>query len=472
MALKTLNIPCLFEDFSSTPEILESISQEIKKIEKKFQAISHIVTNVPCLLFFNRKTPLDKVFSFLRNRKEAGNNYTISISVGKDDVDKATYWELLNEGASDVLCWESLFNASEVIVKRVERWLEIENVLQSPKIKKNIIGCSDKWLSTLREVVEVARFSNLSVLITGESGTGKELISRLIHQLDTRIDKSDLILTDCSSISSELSGSEFFGHEKGAYTNAIASRDGAFALANKGTLFLDEIGELPLSLQAELLRVIQEGTYKRVGSNIWKQTDFRLVSATNKNLVDEVHQHRFRQDLYFRLSGWVIELPPLRERIADIPQLVEHFLTEAFNGEKYVEVDDKLMSFLTSRSYPGNIRELKQLVNRLVLKYPGTGPLTIGLLPKEELRSVKSEVENMEYNSLLHQGIHKSILTGIGVKEIKDMVGNIAIKIALGQENGNIQRAALKLGLTDRSIQLWTKMNGDLQSLDDTLTEN
>jgi transcriptional regulator with GAF, ATPase, and Fis domain len=359
-----------------------------------------------------------------------------------------------------------------VIVKRVERWLEIEIVLQSPKVKKNIIGCSDKWLATLREVVEVARFSNLSVLITGESGTGKELISRLIHQLDTRIDKSDLILTDCSSISSELSGSEFFGHEKGAYTNAIASRDGAFALANKGTLFLDEIGELPLSLQAELLRVIQEGTYKRVGSNIWKQTDFRLVSATNKNLVDEVHLHRFRQDLYFRLSGWVIELPPLRERIADIPQLVEHFLTEAFNGEKYVEVDDKLMSFLTSRSYPGNIRELKQLVNRLVLKYPGTGPLTIGLLPKEELKSVKSEVENKEYNSLLHQGIHKSILTGIGVKEIKDMVGNIAIKIALGQENGNIQRAALKLGLTDRSIQLWKKMNGDLQSLDDTFTEN
>jgi DNA-binding NtrC family response regulator len=147
---------------------------------------------------------------------------------------------------------------------------------------------------------------------------------------------------------------------------------------------------------------------------------------------------------------------------------VDHFLKEAFGGEQYIEIDEKLLNYLITRDYPGNIRELKQLVNRLVLKYPGKGPLTMGMLPKSELVLLK-DIVNEEHNSNLHKGIHKSMLSGIGIREIKEMVGNIAIQIALEQENGNLQRAAQKLGLTDRSLQLWkSKMNGEaLTKLED-----
>jgi transcriptional regulator with GAF, ATPase, and Fis domain len=137
------------------------------------------------------------------------------------------------------------------------------------------------------------------VLITGESGTGKELIARLIHALDSRVDKGDFVILDCTTVVPTLSGSEFFGHEKGAFTGAIAQRDGAFAMADGGTLFLDEIGELPLVLQAELLRVIEEGMYKRVGSNTWRKTSFRLLCATNRDLLQEESRGNFRKDLYY-----------------------------------------------------------------------------------------------------------------------------------------------------------------------------
>src|SRR5262249_683962 len=150
----------------------------------------------------------------------------------------------------------------------------------------------------------------------GESGTGKELIARLIHDLDSRPGKPPLVVVDCTTIVPGLSGSEFFGHERGAFTGAINTRDGAFALANGGTLFLDEIGELPQPMQAELLRVIQERKYKRVGSNAWQHTDFRLVSATNMDLESGVAKGAFRGDLYYRIAGWVCRTPPLRERKA------------------------------------------------------------------------------------------------------------------------------------------------------------
>src|SRR6185295_226461 len=147
---------------------------------------------------------------------------------------------------------------------------------------------------------------------------GKELLARVIHALDPRPDKGELVVLDCTTIVPELSGSEFFGHERGAYTGAVGPRDGAFALAHGGTLFLDEIGELPLALQAQLLRVVQEGTYKRVGGNAWHKASFRLVCATNRDLKEEVARGRFRGDLYHRLATNASRLPPLRDRVEDI----------------------------------------------------------------------------------------------------------------------------------------------------------
>jgi transcriptional regulator with GAF, ATPase, and Fis domain len=174
--------------------------------------------------------------------------------------------------------------------------------VNSPLVRNNLIGQSLAWNSVLRQIIEVARFTDASVLIMGESGTGKELVARLIHTLNPHTKKRDLVVVDCTTIVPDLSGSEFFGHERGAFTGALAPRDGAFALADGGTLFLDEVGELPLGLQAQLLRVVQERTYKRVGDNTWQRTDFRLVCATNREPLQEVQQGRFRCDLYYRLS--------------------------------------------------------------------------------------------------------------------------------------------------------------------------
>lgn len=208
------------------------------------------------------------------------------------------------------------------MVSRLERWREVDELLSSEAITRSLVGTGARWKRLLRQIVEVARFTRASILLTGESGTGKDFVAHIIHDLDNRSKKKDLTVLDCATVVPSLSGSEFFGHEKGAFTGAVGPRDGAFALANGGTLFLDEIGELPLNLQAELLRVIQEGTYKRVGSNTWHTTDFRLVSATNRDLAADQKAGRFRLDLYYRIAAWQFRLPPLRERREDIEPLV------------------------------------------------------------------------------------------------------------------------------------------------------
>lgn len=177
-------------------------------------------------------------------------------------------------------------------------------------MRRAAIGASPAWRRLLRGVVEVAHFTQAPVLLVGESGTGKELVGRLVHDLNESAERGALAVVDCTTIVPELAGSELFGHERGAFTGAHAGRDGAFATAQGGTLFLDEVGDLPLSLQAQLLRVAQEGTYKRVGSDTWRHSRFRLVSATHRDLPARIEAGQFRQDLYFRIAGWVFRVPP------------------------------------------------------------------------------------------------------------------------------------------------------------------
>jgi DNA-binding NtrC family response regulator len=207
-------------------------------------------------------------------------------------------WNLLTAGAGDAIRCEDPVDCARSIAGRFRRWLEIDRLTDSPAVRDLVVGHSPAWRRAIRDIVEMAAFTSAPVLIMGESGTGKELVARLIHALDRRVNKGELVLLDCSTIVPELSGSEFFGHEKGSYTGANQVREGAFAIADRGSLFLDEIGELPPALQAQLLRAVQERTYKRLGSNLWKQTDFRLISATNRDLMAEVEGGGFRRDLY------------------------------------------------------------------------------------------------------------------------------------------------------------------------------
>ena len=181
-------------------------------------------------------------------------------------------WHLLAAGAADVIS-APVDTAAAAIVARLARWHEIDWMVSGPEIAQTLVGHSNMWRSVIREIAEIAAFTTANVLITGETGTGKELVARLVHQLDRRADKGVFVVLDCTTVVPTLSGSEFFGHERGSFTGALAPRDGAFALADGGTLFLDEVGELSLPMQAELLRVVQEGMYKKVGSNRWQTTN-------------------------------------------------------------------------------------------------------------------------------------------------------------------------------------------------------
>jgi transcriptional regulator with GAF, ATPase, and Fis domain len=329
----------------------------------------------------------------------------------------------------------------------------VDAIVTSPVVRDNLVGKSPAWISLLRQIVEVATFTTAPILITGESGTGKELAARLIHALDQRPHKGELIVLDCTTIVPELSGSEFFGHERGAFTGAVSARDGAFALANGGTLFLDEVGDLPLRLQAELLRVVQEHTYKRVGSNVWQETDFRLVCATNRDLQQEESQGRFRRDFYYRIASWTCKLPPLRERPEDILPLADHFLQHLRPNEAAPRMDHPVRDYLLQRTYPGNARDLKQVVSRLSYRHVGSGPITVGDIPAEE-RPQTHSVPGGWRDEAFESVIRRAAVLGAGLKEITQAASDTAIRTVVTEENGNLRRAARRLGVTDRALQM------------------
>lgn len=232
---------------------------------------------------------------------------------------------------------------------------------------EQIVGDSPALERVLEQVKYVAPTSS-TVLIEGETGTGKELIARAIHNLSPRCGRP-FIKLNCAAIPLDLLESELFGHEKGAFTGAIAQKIGRFEMAHTGTLFLDEVGDLPAALQPKLLRVLQEQEFERLGSGRTHQVDVRLVAATNRDLAEMVEGNEFRSDLYYRLNVFPIALPPLRERQQDIPALVRHFV-DVFStkmGKQIEEVSAETMEAFRSYAWPGNIRELQNLIERAVI---------------------------------------------------------------------------------------------------------
>lgn len=242
---------------------------------------------------------------------------------------------------------------------------------RNPRRFEQIIGNSAALESVLEQVEQVAP-TDSTTLIQGETGTGKELIARAIHNLSARCGRP-FIKLNCAAIPFDLLESELFGHERGAFTGAIAQKIGRFELADKGTLFLDEVGDIPLPLQPKLLRVLQEQEFERLGSGRTHQVDVRLVAATHRNLVEMVKRNEFRSDLYYRLNVFPILLPPLRARHEDIPPLVEHFV-EIYSrrmGKQIEEIRPETMSALVSYQWPGNIRELQNFIERSVILTSG-----------------------------------------------------------------------------------------------------
>lgn len=236
-------------------------------------------------------------------------------------------------------------------------------VAQANPQGQGLIGRSDAFNQML-SLIQRAGPNNITVLLLGESGTGKELAAKALHNISNRVKKT-FVTVECSGLSETLFESEMFGHEKGAFTGAINKKEGLVSAARGGTLFLDEIGDVPLSLQVKLLRLIETGTYRTVGGVDLKQADFRLVCATHKNLKKLVESGQFRQDLYYRISAFPIELPSLKERKEDIPLLIEAFIKRI--TEEEVALNEAALTALKNYDFPGNIRELRNILERAVL---------------------------------------------------------------------------------------------------------
>jgi transcriptional regulator with GAF, ATPase, and Fis domain len=416
----------------------------------------------------------EDAFGFIRNASSCGGARIVVLVCEKVALAPGAAWKLLSAGASDVMVWDGTSEVADNVAARLKRWNAIDEILDSAVVKGNLIGRSAAWVRVLRDVIEMARFSSASVLISGESGTGKELIARLIHTLDARQDKKELVVLDCTTVVPELSGSEFFGHERGAYTGAVTSRDGAFALADGGTLFLDEIGELPRTLQAELLRVVQEHTYKRVGSNTWHKTEFRLVSASNRELRPERNAKGFRPDLYYRITSWRCCLPPLRDRREDIPALAQYFVTTNWMNGDPPQIDDDVLEYLIAREYPGNIRELRQLVVRMVQRHTGRGAFTTGDLLEDE-QICRTPNRQFWLDETFANRVRSAVALGATMKEIRRAAEDLAVRGAVAEENGNWHRAAKRLGLTDRALQLrraaWRQRGEPSTAIPDSIQE-
>jgi formate hydrogenlyase transcriptional activator len=266
-----------------------------------------------------------------------------------------------------------------------------------------IVGKSDA-LTRVLHMVRVVAPTNATVLINGETGTGKELIAEAIHKCSDR-SNGPFVKVNCAAIPAGLLESELFGHERGAYTGAIARGIGRFERANRGTLFLDEIGDLPLELQPKLLRVMQERQFERLGGAATIQTDVRVICATHRNLVKMVEERQFRADLFYRLSVFPIELPPLRDRSADIPLLVQHFAMyyAARMGKRITAISGEFMTALVRHPWPGNVRELQNFIERSVIL--STGAVLSGTVPEVNATlklSAAVTLQDAERSHILH----------------------------------------------------------------------
>lgn len=318
---------------------------------------------------------------------------------------------------------------------------------------RSLVGTS-RPIQKVREMMSQVADKEVSVLIMGESGTGKEVVARNLHYNSHRREKP-FVPVNCGAIPAELLESELFGHEKGAFTGAITARQGRFELAQGGTLFLDEIGDMPLHMQVKILRVLQERTFERVGSNKTLQADVRIIAATHKNLEEMIESGDFREDLYYRLNVFPIEMPPLRERSEDVPLLINELISRMEQEKRgSLRFNSAAILSLCRHEWPGNVRELANLVERLAIMNP-YGVVGISELP-QKFRHVEEGEEDLPEPPPAYKGepglvgMNQPALLPVNGLDLKEYLANLEkdlIKQALEDTDGVVARAAEKLHL-------------------------
>jgi len=410
----------------------ESESHHVYSAASGEEAIKKIKDSSYDIIITELKMPDIDGLEVLRYTKRLDSDTEVIIITAYGTVETAV--NAMKEGAYDYIV--KPFSPEEIdhIVKKIieHQSLIRENIILREQLYErhrfeNIIGKSNKMQDIYALIENIAQ-SNITVLIQGESGTGKEMIARAIHNASLRRD-NPFITVSCGAIPETILESELFGHEKGAFTGAIARKEGRFEMADKGTLFMDEIAEMSLKSQVDLLRVLQEKEFRRVGGIEVIKVDVRIIAATNKDLDKEVERGRFREDLYYRLHVVPINLPPLRERHEDIPLLVRHFL-EKYNTQynrKIKEVSPSTFNILLQYDWPGNVRQLEHVIEHTILMTKGeiiqARNLPEKLQKKSKIKTDDALLERENFNfkenveKFKKQSIIKALQSAQGVKK-------------------------------------------------------
>ncbi len=392
----------------------------------------------PSLVILDLKMPEMDGLEVLRKAREIQPGLPVIMLTAHGTIETAI--EAMKIGAVDYLTKPFDLEELKIVIKQnlmVSRLVTEVNFLRNELAKKytNLIGES-KAIQEIKRLIEKVAKSNATVLITGESGTGKEVAALAIHQQSLRKD-GPFVPVNCAALPEQLLESELFGHEKGAFTGAVARKPGRFELADRGTIFLDEITEIPLSMQVKLLRVLQEKSFERVGGTETLCVDVRVIAATNRDIASAMQQGQFREDLYYRLNVFQIHMPPLRERKEDIPLLAQHFV-EKFRPTYLVnKISPAAMELLVRYHWPGNIRELQNVIERAAIICQGNEILPEHL-PKELLAAQKTTAGPVI--NFPDQGI-----------SLEEVEKELILK-ALEKTGGNQTRAAQLLGITRSAL--------------------
>ena len=435
--------------------ILADGDYEVDAVQDGLDALRKIEDSQYDVLILDIKMPKIDGLEVLRRGKEAHPDIDVIMITGLSDIETAV--RSMKLGALDYL--PKPFDPDElkmVVARALERRrllqenLNLKSEVSSKYRMENIIGASPRMQEVYRLIAKCAP-TNSTVLLTGESGTGKELVARAIHYNSLRKDKP-FVPVDCNALSENLLESELFGHVKGAFTGAVAAKRGMFEVARGGTLFLDEIGNISLSTQAKLLRVIQEREFRAVGDTRTQEADIRMIAATNKDLKAMVADGSFREDLYYRIDIFPVRVPPLRERQDDIPGLAYHFL-KVFSKEldkKITGFSEGAMQALVNYHWPGNVRELENAVHRAVIL------ANEDVIRQAHLGNIIGEVPTLDIEVPRTGDELKRIKKAAREKSVED-IEKLFVLEALKRNAWNVTRSAEETGMQRTNFQALMK---------------